>query len=515
MAKKKKRQKKKQGNRKIRKMKKQKKQRVKKYKKKKTSAKKTRRIIKVAKKSIKEKAPEKKDRIEKNLEETIHKTKIRVIGIGGGAGSIVSEIAPVLKKADFIVANTDSKSLNTLTKKVKRFQFGQSVTRGLGTGMNSQLGETSALNEKERIKKLLKGQDLCIIVSCLGGGTSSGATPVFAKISKSLGNLTYGIFTLPFDFEGEKKMEMANTALEKIKPFLNAYSVIPNERIFQIIDKNTPLKSAFSAINKRLADNLEGLIEMIYFPGLINIDFADLGTILSGKGKLSYLNTIEIENLGKEDAIKKVVSSSLYPYTIKGAKGILYNIKGGSDLKLSDVSYISKIISELINKKAKIIFGISQNKNLKDKIKITLLAVGCGRNFIIPKGVQGIKTGDKTGDKKRDKKETIAIKGKKLKKIAKIKSGQKKSLIKKPTTPKKLKKKKTKKATLNHKRKVATPFPAKAVSAETLLPQEVQVKVRKNGLALQKVVEEEEKEILEQEKIWETPAILRKKNNAN
>ncbi|MDP2910543.1 MAG: cell division protein FtsZ, partial [bacterium] len=308
--------------------------------------------------------------------DTVHATKIRVVGIGGGGGSIVSEIASRIRKADFVVANTDTKALNS-TKKVKKFQFGQSITKGLGTGMNVETGELAAQEDKERIKKLFEGQDICIIVSCLGGGAGSGGTPIFAKISKNSGCLTYGIFTTPFKFEGEKKTEIARDALKKIKSHLNAFSVIPNERIFQIIDKNTPLKDALSAINEKLASNLEGLIEMIYSPGLINIDFADLKTILAGRGKLAYLNTVEIKEPEKEESAKKIVFSSLYPYTIKGAKGILYNILGNKALKLSEVSRLSEIISQSVNKNAKIIFGIGQSREKQEGIKITLLATGC------------------------------------------------------------------------------------------------------------------------------------------
>src|SRR4030042_749019 len=255
--------------------------------------------------------------------EAVKKTKIRVIGIGGGAGNIVSEIASRIEKATFVAANTDPKALRTVRRKVTRFQFGQSLTHGLGTGMNPDLGREAALDEKDKIKKLLEGQDLCIIIACLGGGTGSGAAPIFAKISKSLGNLTYGIFTLPFKFEGDKKVEIAKEGLEKVKGYLNAFSVIPNERVFQIIDKNTPLRQALSVINRSLAESLEGLIETIYEPGLINIDFADLRTILDGRGRLASLNSVSVPRKegASKDLINKALNSPLYPYSIKGAKG--------------------------------------------------------------------------------------------------------------------------------------------------------------------------------------------------
>ncbi len=198
----------------------------------------------------------------------------------------------VLKDAQ-IAANTDAKSLKGCGRKVIKFQFGQNLTHGLGTGMNPELGKLAAQNEKEKIKKLLEGYDLCILVASLGGGTGSGAVSTFAKISKNLGNLTYGIFTLPFKFEREKKMEIAMGVLKEARGYFNAITVIPNERVFQIINKDTPIKEALSAINKFLSESLGGLIETIYKPGLINIDFADFKTVLKGRGRLAYLNTIE------------------------------------------------------------------------------------------------------------------------------------------------------------------------------------------------------------------------------
>jgi len=494
--------------------------------------------------------PAKKSPVSDN---TIHKTKIRVIGIGGGGGSIVSEIVSRIKKADFVVANTDIRALRAV-RQVRRFQFGQSLTKGLGTGMNAELGELAAQNEKEKIKKLFEGQDLCIMVSCLGGGAGSGATPIFAKISKNSGCLTYGIFTLPFEFEGEKKMEIAKESLEKIRPNLNAYSVIPNERIFQIIDKDTPLKDALSAINERLAENLEGLIGMIYLPGLINIDFADLRTILGGRGRLTYLNTIEIEDPDKENVVKKVTSSPLYSYTIKGARRILYNIIGGKMLQLSEVSQLSKIISDSINKNAKIIFGINQDQKYQGKIKITLLATGCGiKGFSLksdqrdnPRPVLPKKVKSKRRRPKKEKPEAdrvaelknyatrprsgkikIISSKKKLRKRKRSRAvSRKKTLIKKTTskvartkTGTKIKPKKvipkikkvipeTKIQPKKEKKKTKEPvrylLETKPMAGE---------KVRRNALQLKKVIEQEEKELLEKEKSWETPAILRRKAN--
>ena len=462
---------------------------------------------------------------------TIHKTKVRVIGIGGGGGSIVSEIVSRIKKADFVVANTDIRALKAV-RQVKRFQFGQSLTKGLGTGMNTELGELAAQNEKEKIKKLFEGQDLCIIVACLGGGTGSGATPIFAKISKNSGCLTYGIFTLPFEFEGEKKMEIAKESLEKIRSNLNAYSVIPNERIFQIIDKDTPLKDALSAINERLAENLEGLIGMIYLPGLINIDFADLRTILGGRGRLTYLNTIEIEEPNKEEVAKKVISSSLYPYTIKGARGILYNVVGGKTLQLSEVSQLSKIIADSINKNAKIIFGINQGQKYQGKIKITLLATGCGKKSFLLKPAEKKTKSFAFRKKPKRKKKTPKTKKPEIEKKEKPKSKTK--IVRKPRRPQpaadqpkvgkpkpKIEKPKPKRRTVSKKalpkkkpRKTKLrpkPMARPPLTEPKAMSGAAGEKVRRNALQLKKVIEEEEKELLEREKIWETPAIFRRK----
>ncbi len=308
----------------------------------------------------------------------LHKTKTRIIGVGGGGSSIVSEIAGKISKANFLVLNTDSRALKSAPKNIRKVQFGSKLTNGLGTGMNPELAKAAIEKEKEKIKKIIKGEDLLIIIACLGAGTGSGATSFLAKTAKSMGIMTYGVFTLPFHFEGKKKMEIATNALEDIKDNFNAYTIVPNENIFKIIDKKTPLKESFSLINKKLAANLKGLIEAIYSPGLINLDFADLKTILQGQGKLTFLNHLEIENNDLQGGIKKVITSPFYSYDISGAKGILYNIIGSKDLQLAEVSGISELIKDLVNKRAKIIFGISNKPKAKNKIEITLLATSCG-----------------------------------------------------------------------------------------------------------------------------------------
>ena len=354
----------------------------------------------MAKKIVKKSLKKLVEKPEKVGEDKVKKIKIRVIGVGGGAGNIVAEIGQKIKKASFAAADTDLKSLRWLSNKIEKFNFGQHFTRGMGTGMKPDVGEEAAKSEKERIKKLLEGQDFVILIGSLGGGVGSGAAPVFSKIARSLGSISYGIFTLPFKFEGEKKMDIAVDSLRKLKENLNAFSIIPNERIFQIVDKNTPLKEALSKINRILADGIEGLIDIIYSPGLINIDFADIKTVFEGIGKLTYLNSIEIDKKEEKEPFEKVIKSPLYPYGIEGAKGVLFDIAGQKDLSLSQVSQISNTISSLVNPEAKIIFGISRFEK-DSKIKVSLLATGCSKKIFSEKAKK--KSGENKGKETKSK----------------------------------------------------------------------------------------------------------------
>ncbi len=411
------------------------------------------------KNTVKKKSPQK-------IENSTSKTKIRVVGVGGGGASIISEISSTLAKVDFVAANTDKRSIKSLPKKVRGFAFGEKLTGGFGTGMDYEIGKNAAIEEKDRIQKIFQGQDVCILVSSLGGGTGSGAVPIFAKEAKEAGCIVYGIFTLPFEFEGNRKMEIAKNALEETKSHLNAITVLPNENIFKIIDKDAPLKEALSMINNNLSESLRGLIEAIYSPGLINIDFADFKTVLNGRGKLAYLNTVVIDSQkGIDDVIKEVTNNPFYPYGIKGASGVLLNITGSKNIGLKDVSQVSKNIFELVKKNATIIFGITHEEKHGDKIKVMILAVGCESEDKPPK------------------------------------QEKKKPLIKKREVKveKKVKKKKRPKAKKEEKK-----------------PQEskVDVKVRRTALDVKKVTEDAEKEILEEEKKWETPAFLRRKDNS-
>lgn len=422
--------------------------------------------------------------------DSIKKIKIRVIGVGGGGGSIVSEIAQKVKRASFVAVNTDNQALRMISRKVIRFNFGENLTQGFGAGMDNELASVAAENEKEKFKKLLLGQDLCIFVSCLGGGTGSGAMPILARIARNLGIITYGIFTIPFKFEGEKKIQIAIETLDKLKPNLNAMSIIPNDRIFQIINKNTPLKVALSNMNKILGESLEALLNTIYSPGLINVDFADLRTVFDGRGRLTYLNSLETLDIDKnDDFVNKVLNSPMYPYSIRGSRGIVINIVGSKDLGLKDVSRISKTISDNVNKDAKIILGISQKQTKDGKIRITLLATGCGQRVF-------------ADSKSKPKKTKPSLQEDKKPKLSKKAKAKKK---KKQQAPKK------------RVKKIPVPIEQPLLESEDALNREqglaaAEAYIRRNAMDIKKEIEETEKEIIEREKKWEIPAFLRRKN---
>ncbi len=400
--------------------------------------------------------------------------KVRLVGIGGGGGSVVSSVSYKVKRASFFAVDTDVRSLKALSRKVKKIHFGQDVTHGLGTGMDFELGKESIKNEKEKIKNIFKDQDIIILVGCLGGGLASGAASVLADLSKKAGSLTYGIFTLPFKFEGKRKAKIAKKSLKEIRNHVNAFSVIPNERIFQIIEKTAPLKKALAVINNHLSQSIQGLIEVIYETGLINIDFADLETIFLGRGKLAYLNSIKInKNDDRKELAKKLIDSPLYPYSIDGGEAVLFNISGQKNLPLSQVNKIAEAISEKVYKNAKIIFGISDSKN-KTVTKVNLLVVGCDQAKFFKKG-----------EKKKPKKRTL-----KKKNVNKIQSEKKK--IKKI--------KKTKKVKRSKKIKVEIKEEKKEIK-----------KIRKNALQVKEDIKKEEEKIISKENLYKVPTFLRKK----
>lgn len=396
--------------------------------------------------------------------------KIKAIGLGGGGSAIVSEMAKSLKGVSFMVADTDQRTFKKVPKGVKTFQFGEDLTRGLGTGMDPELGLRAALPTKEKIEKIFKAGDFIILVSSLGGGVGSGAAPFFAKIASDQKNITLGIFTLPFDFEGEKKMRIAKNSLSELRENLSGTVSLSNETIFRFCDKRTPLKKALSLLNQALIEYLNGLIEMILAPGVINIDFADLKTILAGRGRTIYFGQGQGQGPNRgEEAIKQIFQNPFFGSPPK-FKRILFNISGDKDLGLREVEQVSRAISEL-SPKAKIIFGISQNAIYAKKVKITLLGVGESLREA---------EGKREPEKEKKKPEIAKAKRDKLKKKSPTKASvERRGILSKESVPSEGKEKKA--------------------------------KIRRTGLEIKKAQELAEEEELAQETEWELPAFFRKK----
>ena len=308
------------------------------------------------------------------------KIKIRVVGLGGGGAAIVSEMAAILKGVSFIAADTDIKTFRRIRRDVKPFHFGEKITNGFGTGLNPDLAQKAAIEEKEKIGRLFKDCDLVILVGCLGGGVASGAGPVFAEAASEQKAITIGIFTLPFSFEGDKKIRLAKKAVLSLTEKLSGVIAVPNERIFLLVDKKTALKKSFSLVNQTFAFWINDLLQVIAKPGLINIDFADLKAILEKRGKRLFFGQAAAQGpLRAEEVAKNIFQSPFFDGPPKNVKKILFNITGGADLGIKEVETVSNAIANL-NPKAKIIFGITDSSSCKGKIRIILLAVSDDEN---------------------------------------------------------------------------------------------------------------------------------------
>ncbi|MBM3206051.1 MAG: hypothetical protein FJZ43_00300 [Candidatus Staskawiczbacteria bacterium] len=451
-------------------------------------------ILLVKKNKLSNKNSKKENKLNKEYSPTLAETfkpKIKVIGIGGGGGSIVSEIGRSLEKATFVIADTDIRSFKK-KKGIKHFIFGQELTHGLGTGLNVELAEEAAQREKEKISHLFKDQDIMIFITCLGGGLGSGATKVFLDSAKDFSGITFGIFTLPFKFEGSGKHKIALKAQRELRRLLNVSITIPNERIFKVIDENTPIVQAFSMVNKNLIESLESLIDLIQSPGLINIDFADLRAILQGRGNLAFLNTAEASGSDKaEKVIASVLHNQLYQDHFLPEK-VLFNIEGGKNLSMFEVDKISKAISEK-NSKAKIIFGISKNAKFKNKIKTTLLMTGP-----MPFSGQPEKIAKKTVVSKEKVRKAKPLKLKVQKSFKKAKK-EKQNMEKLPISVDFMPEFANLKTEEFQAKKIS-------ISEKTL---SLKKNLRRSALEIQKAEELESETKSKQEEEWEIPAFLR------
>jgi len=303
-------------------------------------------------------------------------TRLKVIGCGGAGNNTVTRMTEVgIKGIETIAINTDAQDLLYATAD-KKLLIGKELTRGLGAGSNPRIGEESAKESEQELKKLLDGCDMLFITCGLGGGTGTGAAPVVAEIAKELGILTVGVVTKPFDFEGPRRRNQAEDGLLALKEKVDTLITIPNDRIKNIIDKKTPLMEAFTVVDDVLRQGVQGISDLITVHGMINVDFADVKTVMENAG--SALMGIGF-GTGEERAVeaaKAAIASPLLEMDIEGARGILFNVTGGSDLSMFEVDEAAKIITEAADPEATIIFGAVINENYTGEVKITVVATG-------------------------------------------------------------------------------------------------------------------------------------------
>ena len=305
-------------------------------------------------------------------------TRIKVVGVGGGGGNAISRMmdGDRIRGVEYVAVNTDAQDLDYANAHRKVY-IGKALTKGLGAGMNPEVGKQAAEENRSEIGEMLEGADIVFVTAGLGGGTGSGAGPIVAEIAKEKGILTIGIVTKPFMFEGAQRSTIANEALGKFKEKVDALVVIPNDRIFGLIDKETSVMRAFSFVDDVLRNGVTSIAELINTPGLINVDFADVKTVLRDAGQTLIGIGISAGQDRSMKAVNAAIHSPLLEISIDGARSVLFSIAGGRDIKMSEVNDIAKAVAANLDTNAKVIFGAYHDRSLKDKsIKVTVIATG-------------------------------------------------------------------------------------------------------------------------------------------
>ncbi|WP_164215381.1 cell division protein FtsZ [Virgibacillus sp. YIM 98842] len=308
-----------------------------------------------------------------NMEEL---ATIKVIGVGGGGNNAVNRmIEHGVEGVEFIAVNTDAQALN-LSKAEVKVQIGSKLTRGLGAGANPEVGKKAAEESKEQLEEVLQGADMIFVTAGMGGGTGTGAAPVIAQVAKDLNALTVGVVTRPFSFEGRRRSTHAVSGIDTLKSNVDTLIVIPNDRLLEIVDKNTPMLEAFREADNVLRQGVQGISDLIAKPGLINVDFADVKTIMYDKGSALMGIGVATGETRATEAAKKAISSPLLETSIDGAHGILMNITGGINLSLYEVQEAADLVTSAADEEVNVIFGSVINENLKDEIVVTVIATG-------------------------------------------------------------------------------------------------------------------------------------------
>jgi len=303
--------------------------------------------------------------------------RIRVVGAGGSGNNAVNYmVGAKLKGVEFIAINSDAQDLhNSLAK--KKIHIGKNLTRGLGAGGNPDMGRRAAEETREEINNCLKGSDMIFITCGMGGGTGTGAAPVIAKIARESGALTVGVVTKPFLFEGQERMRLALQGIEELKKEVDALITIPNDRLLAIVDKETSVRSAFEQCDNVLKQAVEGISDLITMPGIINVDFADIRSVMENAGSALMGVGVSTGEKRSEEAAQSAINSPLLEVSITGAKGVLFAIAGGDDLGMLEIQDAARVITESIDPQARVIFGaIKDDKLKKNEVKVTVIATG-------------------------------------------------------------------------------------------------------------------------------------------
>ena len=302
--------------------------------------------------------------------------RIKVIGVGGGGNNAVNRmISAGLKGVEFIGINTDAQALQ-MSRAAEKIQIGMKLTKGLGAGANPEIGHSAAEESRDEIAQALMGADMVFVAAGMGGGTGTGAAPVVAEIAKEIGALTVGVVTRPFSFEGRKRAMQAERGILELKDKVDTLITIPNDRLLQVVDKHTTVQEAFKIADDVLLQGVQGISNLITIPGLINLDFADVKTIMADTGSaLMGIGQAAGENRAVE-AARRAISSPLLETSIEGAKGVLLNITGGPNLTLLEVNEASEVVGDAADQEANIIFGAVIDESMKDDLRVTVIATG-------------------------------------------------------------------------------------------------------------------------------------------
>ena len=301
---------------------------------------------------------------------------IKVVGVGGGGNNAVNRMIEAgLRGVEFLAVNTDAQAL-AASLASEKIQIGRQVTRGLGAGADPEIGQKAAEESREEIKERLKGADMVFITAGMGGGTGTGASPVIAEIATEVGALTVGVVTRPFSFEGRKRAAQAEMGINNLKAKVDTLITIPNDRLLQVVDKKTSILQAFRVADDVLRQGVQGISDLIAVPGLINLDFADVRTIMMNTGSALMGIGVGRGETRAVDAARAAISSPLLEASIEGAKGVLLSITGGTDLGLYEVNEAAEIIAQAADPDANIIFGAVIDESLEDEIRVTVIATG-------------------------------------------------------------------------------------------------------------------------------------------